>query len=108
MKKKLHNKRTNYYPHMAKHTSVRYIISPDGTTITEQVEGVKGNQCALITSSIENALGEVISRKPTAAFYDDEKRFEKLEEEDWVGTCTTWECAFEPDHLQKVEERDWL
>ena len=58
---------------MAKHTAVRYIISPDGKTITEQVEGVKGNQCAIITSSIENALGEVTSRKPTAAFYDDEK-----------------------------------
>ena len=92
---------------MAKHTSVRYIISPDGTTITEQVEGVKGNQCAIITSSIENALGEVISRKPTAAFYDDEKRFEKLEEEDWVGTCTTWGCEFEPNRIEKLEEEDW-
>ena len=93
---------------MAKHTSIRFLFSPDGKTTTEQVEGVKGKQCELVTSSIENALGEVTSRKPTAAFYDDEKRFEKLEEEDWVGTCTTWECAFEPDHLQKVEERDWL
>ena len=93
---------------MAKSTSVRYIISPDGKTITEQVEGVKGNQCAVITSSIEDALGVVTSRKPTADFYNDEERLQKLEEEDWVGTCTTWECAFEPDHLQKVEERDWL
>ena len=77
---------------MANHTSVRYIISPDGKTITEQVEGVKGNQCAVITSSIEDALGVVTSRKPTADFFNDEKRFEKLEEEDWVGTCTTWGC----------------
>ena len=44
---------------MAKHTSVRYIISPDGKIITEQVEGVTGNQCAVITSSIEDALGEI-------------------------------------------------
>ena len=48
---------------MAKSTSVRYIISPDGTTITEQVEGVKGNQCAVITSSIEDALGVVTREK---------------------------------------------
>ena len=77
---------------MANHTSVRYIIIPDGKTITEQVEGVKGNQCALITTSIEDALGEVINRKPTADFYDTEDRFERLNEEDWIGTCTTWEC----------------
>ena len=77
---------------MANHTSVRYIISPDGKTITEQVEGVKGNQCALITTSIEDALGEVINRKPTADFYNSEERLQQLEEEDWIGTCTTWGC----------------
>ncbi len=93
--------------HMAKHTSVRYKISADGKTITEQVEGVKGNQCAIITNSIEEALGVVTSRKPTADFYNDEKRFEKLEEEDWVGTCTTWGCAFEPNRIEKLEEEDW-
>ena len=93
--------------HMAKHTSVRYKISADGKTITEQVEGVKGNQCAIITNSIEEALGVVTSRKPTADFYNDEKRFEKLEEEDWVGTCTTWGCAFEPTRIEKLEDEDW-
>jgi len=93
--------------HMAKHTSVRYKISADGKTITEQVEGVKGNQCAIITNSIEEALGVVTSRKPTADFYNDEKRFEKLEEEDWVGTCTTWGCAFEPNRIEKLEDEDW-
>ena len=77
---------------MANHTSVRYIISPDGKTITEQVEGVKGNQCAVITSSIEDALGVVTSRKPTADFYNSEERLQQLEEEDWIGTCTTWGC----------------
>ena len=92
---------------MAKHTSVRYKISADGKTITEQVEGVKGNQCAIITNSIEEALGVVTSRKPTADFYNDEKRFEKLEEGDWVGTCTTWGCAFEPNRIEKLEDEDW-
>jgi len=92
---------------MAKSTSVRYIISPDGKTITEQVEGVKGKQCAVITNSIEDALGVVTSRKPTADFFNDEKRFENLEEEDWVGTCTTWGCEFEPSHIEKLEEEDW-
>ena len=92
---------------MAKHTSVRYKISSDGKTITEQVEGVKGNQCAIITNSIEEALGVVTSKKPTADFYNDEKRFEKLEEEDWVGTCTTWGCAFEPNRIEKLEDEDW-
>ena len=92
---------------MAKSTSVRYVISPDGKTITEQVEGVKGNQCALITSSIEDALGVVTSRKPTSDFYNDEERLQQLEEEDWIGTCTTWGCAFEPTSTQKVEDNTW-
>ena len=67
---------------MANHTSVRYIISPDGKTITEQVEGVKGNQCAVITDSIEDALGEVVNRKLTTDFYNSEERLQYLEEED--------------------------
>ena len=92
---------------MAKQTSVRYKISADGKTITEQVEGVKGKQCAIITSSIEEALGVVTSRKPTMAFYSDDERLEKLEEEDWIGTCTTFNCALEPSHLEKLEDEDW-
>ena len=92
---------------MAKQTSVRYKISPDGKTITEQVEGVQGNQCAIITSSIEEALGVVTSRKPLMAFYSGEDRLEKLEEEDWIGTCTTFNCALEPSHLEKLEDADW-
>tara|TARA_B100000131_G_scaffold259495_1_gene255081 strand:- start:556 stop:837 length:282 start_codon:yes stop_codon:yes gene_type:complete len=92
---------------MAKSTSVRYVISPDGKTITEQVEGAKGDQCTLITNSIEDALGVVTSRKPTADFYNDEKRFEKLEEEDWRGTCTTFNCALEPSRIEQLEEEDW-
>ena len=92
---------------MAKHTSVRYLISPDGKTITEQVEGVKGTQCAVITSSIEEALGVVTNRKPTMDFYAGEERLEKLEEEDWIGTCTTLNCAFEPSRLETLEDEDW-
>ena len=92
---------------MAKSTSVRYIISPDGRTITEQVEGVKCNQCAVITSSIEDALGIVTSRKPTSYFFNDDKRLENLEAEDWVGTCTTWGCEFEPNRIEKLEDEDW-
>ena len=92
---------------MAKQTSVRYRISPDGKTITEQVEGVQGNQCAIITNSIEEALGVVTSRKPLMAFYSGEDRLEKLEEEDWIGTCTTFNCALEPSHLEKLEDADW-
>lgn len=103
----MHNKSTDHFSHMAKSTSVRYIISPDGTTITEQVEGVKGKQCAVITNSIEDALGVVTSRKPTADFYNDDERLQKLEEEDWVGTCTTWGCEFEPSRIEKLEEEDW-
>ena len=74
---------------MANQTSVRYIISPDGKTITEQVEGIKGNQCLVITDSIEEALGEVINRNHTADFYDYSCL---LEDTDWIGTCTTWGC----------------
>ena len=92
---------------MANHTSVRYIISPDGKIITEQVEGVKGNQCAMITNSIENALGEVVNRKHTADFYNTEERFDRLEAEDWGNTCTTFGCALEPSYIEKLEEEDW-
>ena len=92
---------------MAKQTSVRYKISADGKTITEQVEGVQGNQCAIITNSIEEALGVVTSRKPLMAFYSGEERLEKLEEEDWIGTCTTFNCALEPSRLEKLEDEDW-
>ena len=92
---------------MAKQTSVRYKISPDGKTITEQVEVVQGKQCAIITNSIEEALGVVTSRKPLMAFYSGEERLEKLEEEDWIGTCTTFNCALEPSHLEKLEDEDW-
>ena len=92
---------------MATHTSIRYIISPDGKTITEQVEGMKGTQCAVITNPIENALGVVTNRKPTMDFYAGDERLQKLEEEDWVGTCTTWGCEFEPNRIEKLEEEDW-
>ena len=92
---------------MAKQTSVRYKISPDGKTITEQVEGVQGNQCAIITNSIEEALGVVTSRKPLMAFYSGDYRLEKLEEEDCIGSCTTYNCALEPSRLEKLEDEDW-
>tara|TARA_B100001113_G_C20972272_1_gene562358 strand:- start:92 stop:373 length:282 start_codon:yes stop_codon:yes gene_type:complete len=92
---------------MAKHTSIRFLFSPDGRTITEQVEGVKGNQCEVITGSIEDALGVVTKRKPTMDFYNTDERFERLEEEDWIGTCTTFNCALEPSRLEKLEDEDW-
>jgi len=91
---------------MAHQTSIRFIIGADGV-ITEQVEGVKGNQCTLVTGSIEDALGVVTNRRPTMAFYDDEDRLQQLEEEDWIGTCTTWGCAFEPTPIQKTEDITW-
>jgi len=92
---------------MATHTSIRYIISPDGKTITEQVEGMKGTQCAVITNPIEDTLGVVTNRKPTMDFYAGDERLQKLEEEDWIGTCTTWGCAFEPTPTQKIENKTW-
>ena len=42
--------------------------------------------------NLQDALGEVINRKPTADFYTSEERLQQLEEEDWIGTCTTWGC----------------
>ena len=44
---------------MAHQTKIRFRIEPNGVT-HEQVERVKGNQCAIITSPIEMALGPVI------------------------------------------------
>ena len=46
----------------------------------------------MITNPIEEALGKLINKAYTTDFYDTEDRFERLNEEDWIGTCTTWEC----------------
>ena len=92
---------------MATQTKVRITISADGKQMEQQVEGVKGPQCDLVTKKIEDSLGIVVNKKHTADFFNDEKRFENLEEEDWVGTCTTWGCEFEPSRIEKLEEEDW-
>jgi hypothetical protein len=46
----------------------------------------------MITNPIEQALGNLINKAYTTDFYDTEERLQQLEEEDWVGTCTTWGC----------------
>ena len=91
---------------MAHQTKIRIKIGTNGV-VEEQVEGVKGNQCAIITSPIEMALGPVIKRENTIDYLRTEERLEKLEEEDWIGTCTTLNCAFEPSRLENLEEEDW-
>ncbi len=91
---------------MAHQTKIRIKIGTDGV-VEEQVEGVKGNQCAIITSPIEMALGPVIKRENTIDYLRTEERLEKLEEEDWIGTCTTLNCAFEPSRLETLEDEDW-
>ena len=67
---------------MAHQTKIRIKIGTDGV-VEEQVEGVKGNQCAIITSPIEMALGPVIKRENTSDFKRTNERLQNLEEEDW-------------------------
>ena len=78
-------------------TTIKYIIKADGN-VEEEVFGVVGHNCKLITKSIENEIGEVVSREYLTPFFvtdsnPTEANIQNLEEEDWRGCCTSWECA---------------
>ena len=82
-------------------TTIKYIIKPDGNEEEEEeeeVQGVFGHDCQRITKSIENEVGELISRDHLASFFvtdsnPTEANIQNLEDEDWRGCCTSWECA---------------
>jgi hypothetical protein len=40
--------------------------------VEQLVQGVKGKQCLEITAAIEEALGEVVSQKPTEEMFEQE------------------------------------
>ena len=76
---------------------VKITISPEGN-VKEEVLGASGHVCQRITQPIEQALGEVINRKHSAAYFitdsnPNEERIQLLEEEDWRGCCGTFNCA---------------
>ena len=78
-------------------TTIKYLIKPDGN-VEEEVQGVVGHNCQRITKSIENEVGEVVSRDYLASFFvtdsnPTEENIQNLEDEDWRGCCTSWECA---------------
>jgi hypothetical protein len=87
---------------MAHQTKIRFRIEPNGVT-HEQVEGVKGNQCAIITSPIETALGPVIKRENTIDFKRTNERLQNLEEEDWRELQLNRHQL----RLENLEEEDW-
>ena len=45
--------------------TIRFIIRPDGR-VEERVEGVAGEACQQLTQHLEEALGSVQRREPTA------------------------------------------
>ena len=56
------------------------------------------HRLSFITKSIENEVGELVSRDYLASFFDTdsnptEANIQNLEDEDWRGCCTSWECA---------------
>ncbi len=53
---------------MADQQQIEFVIRPDGT-VEEKVIGVVGPECEAITSGIEQALGKVVDREHTAAYY---------------------------------------
>ena len=87
---------------MAHQTKIRIKIGTDGV-VEEQVEGVKGNQCAIITSPIEMALGPVIKRENTIDFKRTNERLQNLEEEDWREL----QLNHHQLRLENLEEEDW-
>ena len=78
-------------------TTIKYTIKPDGN-VEEEVQGVVGHACQRITKSIEDEVGDVVSRDHLASFFvtdsnPTETNIQNLEEEDWRGCCNSWECA---------------
>ena len=49
-------------------TTVTFVIAQDGT-VTEKVEGVRGNVCEDITRVLEDKLGDIILREHTPEYY---------------------------------------
>ena len=78
-------------------TTIKYTITADGD-IKEEVQGVVGHACKRITFSIENNIGDVVSRNYLPSFFVTdsspiEANIQGLEDEDWRGCCNTWGCA---------------
>ena len=78
-------------------TTIKYTIRPDGN-IEEEIKGVDGHACRRITRAIENEVGDIVSCDYLPSFFITESNsieasIQRLEEEDWIGCCTTWECA---------------
>ena len=78
-------------------TTIKYTIKTDGT-IEEEVQGVCGHACKRVTCSIENDVGDVVSRNYFPSFFITdsspiEANIQGLEDGDWRGCCNTWGCA---------------
>jgi len=78
-------------------TTIKYTIKADGS-IEEEVQGVYGHECKRVTFSIENDIGDVVSRDYLPSFFITdsspiEANIQRLEDEDWRGCCNTWGCA---------------
>ena len=78
-------------------TTIKYIIKPHGN-VEEEVQGVFVHDGQQITKSIENEVGELVSRDYLASFFvtdsnPTEANIQNLEDEDWRGCCTAWECS---------------
>ncbi len=78
-------------------TTIRIKIKPNGD-FEEEVLGVSGHQCQAITAPIEEAAGVVTAKSYNSGFYitdsnPTEANIQNLEDEDWRGCCTSWECA---------------
>ena len=76
---------------------IKFIIK-DGI-VKEEVLGASGHVCQRITEPIEQALGEVVDHKHSAAFFitdsnPNEERIQLLEEQDWRGCCNGFMCEF--------------
>ena len=58
--------------------TIRFTIRPDGR-VEETVEGLTGEACQQLTERVENALGSVQRREPTAdAFVKQESQSQAL------------------------------
>ena len=57
--------------------------------VEETVRGIKGNNCAKVTETINSQLGEVVASRPTEEMYEQEVKVDQtLYETDWNGGST--------------------
>lgn len=55
--------------------TVKVTISPDGSSVKTEVEGIKGQACEEITKQMVEAFGQIQETEKTPEFYQVDEQF---------------------------------